>query len=148
MHVCALVLMGVLGVYDFEAGIDIYIFCSGNHFARHAGTAPSFLRGAFLLCLTWWPDIIFLCDLCLLCVCVCFLFRLGDFWTHMVDAAQNTTVSYSVVINPNSGPGEVAEDAYTQGIYDLWNADIEVRISCCVRRSLGHEPPPPRTLGV
>lgn len=45
----------------------------------------------------------------------------------MVDAAQNTTVSYSVVINPNSGPGDVAEDVYTQGIYDLWNVGIEVR---------------------
>lgn len=44
----------------------------------------------------------------------------------MVDAAQNTTVQYSVAINPNSGPGDLAEDAYTQGMANLTAAGIEV----------------------
>lgn len=53
---------------------------------------------------------------------------LGDFWEHMVEAANSTSVKYSVVINPASGPGEEAIDDYTQGIYRLWNAGIEVRL--------------------
>lgn len=51
----------------------------------------------------------------------------GDFWNHMVEAGQNSTVSLSVVINPNSGPGDSAEDEYSTGITDLTNAGVEVR---------------------
>lgn len=51
----------------------------------------------------------------------------------MVEAglAANATslVQISAVVNPNSGPGEVAEDNYTQGIYRLWNAGVEVRVA-------------------
>lgn len=57
----------------------------------------------------------------------------GDFWNHMVNATQNSTVSYSVVINPNSGPGDAAEEVYTTGIDDLINAGVEVGV--CVDAS-------------
>ncbi|CAM9952037.1 unnamed protein product [Ectocarpus sp. 12 AP-2014] len=50
----------------------------------------------------------------------------GEFWSLMVEAAQNTTVSYSVVINPSSGPGDSAEEAYTTGITELLNVGVEV----------------------
>lgn len=61
----------------------------------------------------------------------------GDFWGHMVEAAQNSTVSYSVVINPNSGPGDLPEEAYTTGLTDLVNAGVEVGgcTARCLRES-------------
>lgn len=48
------------------------------------------------------------------------------FWEHMVSSSYNTTVNYSVVINPNSGPGEYSEEEYTNGMIDLKKAGVEV----------------------
>lgn len=45
----------------------------------------------------------------------------------MVEAGRDKAVSYSVVINPNSGPGYEVNDLYQQGMYDLWDAGVEVR---------------------
>eukprot|EP00752_Nemacystus_decipiens_P003608 g3325.t2 len=44
----------------------------------------------------------------------------------MVEAGHNSTVSFSVVINPNSGPGDLPEEVYTAGMNDLINAGVEV----------------------
>ena len=44
----------------------------------------------------------------------------------MVSSSYNTTVNYSVVINPSSGPGDYAEDVYTDGMIDLKRAGVEV----------------------
>ncbi|CAM9733289.1 unnamed protein product, partial [Ectocarpus fasciculatus] len=57
------------------------------------------------------------------------------FWSLMVEAAQNTTVSYSVVINPSSGPGDSAEEAYTTGITEL--LDVGVEVLCYIPTGFG-----------
>eukprot|EP00903_Cladosiphon_okamuranus_P011147 g10521.t1 len=44
----------------------------------------------------------------------------------MVEAGHSSTVSFSVVINPNSGPGDSSEDGYTTGMTELVNAGVEV----------------------
>ena len=48
------------------------------------------------------------------------------FWDQMVSASANSTVDYSVVINPGSGPGAFSEDVYTNGMVDLLDAGVEV----------------------
>lgn len=58
----------------------------------------------------------------------------------MVDSAQDSPISYSVVINPDNGPGNVTEEAYTTGINDLNSAGVEVGIQgasyCCCASAL------------
>lgn len=62
--------------------------------------------------------------------------KAGEFWSHIVESAQNTTVSYSVVINPSSGPGDSAEDAYTTGINELLGVGVEVCLLFFLRHPL------------
>lgn len=69
------------------------------------------------------------------------MMNVGDFWSQMVNASGNSTVSYTVVINPSNGPGDTAEEAYATGITDLVNAGVEVggweggRVGGCVHKT-------------
>lgn len=44
----------------------------------------------------------------------------------MIEAANNSPVSISAVINPDSGPGAFPEEVYTTRMNDLIDAGVEV----------------------